>query len=160
MGVGKHCPNRQLEKVQALPLRVLSQDLLHEGSDVSLLGFVRGEERVLLRVQKAVTLEGNQPTPSPNLHPDPSSTPALGGPPGRECSGFLLSSLTATLNLLLPHTPGLCPQWAFQVECPLHRRGGPHSSFEAHFPCKTSRHLQIKWPTCPAGPLPHSKSLA
>lgn len=57
---------------------------------------------MLLRVQKAVTLEGNQPTPSPNLHPDPSSTPALGGPPGRECSGFLLSSLTATLNLLLP----------------------------------------------------------
>ena len=63
MGVGKHCPNRQLEKVQALPLRVLSQDLLHEGSDVSLLGFVRGEERVLLRVQKAVTLEGQPANP-------------------------------------------------------------------------------------------------
>lgn len=58
MGVGKHCPNRQLEKVQALPLRVLSQDLLHEGSDVSLLGFVRGEERVLHQLQVAHAFRG------------------------------------------------------------------------------------------------------
>lgn len=81
--MGKHCPSRRLGGAagpgvgvpKALPLRVLSQDLPHKGSDVGLPGFVRGEERVFLAETEAVTLEGagrgalvtllNTPSPFP-----------------------------------------------------------------------------------------------
>lgn len=64
MGVGEQCPSgggvgrwRARGNPRPRPLRVLPQDLLHEGSNVGLLGFVQCEERVLLAGQeKPVTL--------------------------------------------------------------------------------------------------------
>lgn len=121
------------------PLRVLPQDLLHKGSNVRLLGFVQGEERVLLAGQeRAVTSgKGDEARWRRPYLPRPAPTPGCSSCPGhlspawptpthpsrtsifrepsflRQVDGFLLGPPAAIPwphhTPFSPHTPGLQP---------------------------------------------------
>ena len=88
------------------PLRVLPQDLLHKGSNVRLLGFVQGEERVLLVGQERAVTSGKGEEARwrrPNL-PKPAPTPGCSS-----CPGHLSLPGQLLLILLGPPSSGSPP---------------------------------------------------